>query len=493
MPLLYEQLADELEQLLVQRVYRPGDRLPSLRQLSLQKRLSISTVMHAMRVLEDRGLVEARPQAGFYVRHRPRALAPVAPSRQVEKPAYVGINNSLMQVLNAHERFGRVSLGSALPPPEMLPSDRVRRTLATVARRSPGLLANARYFEINEPGLLRQILRRASAWGRLDADEIVVTASCTEAISLCLRAVTKPGDTVAVESATYFVLLQLLESLGLKALEIPMDHQTGPSLDALELSIREGLCQACLFVPNVNNPIGSIMPDHHKQRLAELVARHDIPLIEDDIYGDLCFTAVRPRPVKAWDTAGNVLCCSSYSKTISPALRVGYVAAGKYTERVKFLKTVSSGVSSHLPQAVVADFLAGSGYDKQLRAMRRKLSQRLAQMAEAIASSFPEGCHVSEPGGGFVLWVRLPEGVDALPLHAAAIAEGIAFMPGSLFSASGRLRDHIRINCANPWTEAIADGVCRLGRLVEDAAGSPFRTDRGAGSPRVLPAVARSA
>ena len=167
------------------------------------------------------------------------------------------------------------------------------------------------------------------------------------------------------------------------------------------------------------------------------------------------------------------------------------VRANAFQKRFAQLPGVSEPEA--MPLGLAPDFLAGSGYDKQLRAMRRQLSQRLAQMAEAIASSFPEGCHVSEPGGGFVLWVRLPKGVDALPLHAAAIAEGIAFMPGSLFSASGRLRDHIRINCANPWTEAIADGVCRLGRLVEDAAGSPFRTDRGAGSPRVLPAVARSA
>lgn len=475
MPLLYEKLAEELAQLIAQRIFTPGERLPSIRQLALQKRLSISTVMHALRLLEDRGLVDARPQAGFYVRHRGRALASVATPSAVAKPAHVGINNLLMQVLDEHERHGRVALGSALPPPEMLPNDRVRRLVTKVAKRSPGLLANARYFEINEPGLLRQILRRASVWGRLDAEEIVVTASCTEAISLCLRAVTRPGDTVAVESATYFVLLQLLESLGLKALEIPMDSQNGPSLDALELSMREGLCQACLFVPNVNNPIGCVMPDAHKKRLADLASRYDIPLIEDDIYGDLCFAAERPRPVKAYDTSGNVLSCSSYSKTISASLRVGYAAAGKYAEKVGFLKTVSSGVSSHLPQAVVADFLAGSGYDKQLRGMRRQLFQRVAQMSDAIASSFPEGCYVSEPKGGFVLWVQLPDAVDALEMHATAIRQGIALMPGPLFSASGGLRDHIRINCANPWSDAIADGVARLGRIIASAADAGVR------------------
>jgi DNA-binding transcriptional MocR family regulator len=469
-PLLYERLAEELGQLIAQRVFTSGERLPSIRQLALQKRLSISTVMQAMRLLEDRGLIDAKPQSGFYVRHRNRAHARSSLSCSVQKPAYVGINNTLMQVLEAHEQHGTVALGSALPPPEMLPINGIKRTLASIAKRGSGLLANPGYFEINEPNLLRQILRRAAAWGAPDKEEIVVTASCTEAISLCLRAVTKPGDTVAVESATYFVLLQLLESLGLKALEIPMNGEAGPSLDALELSLREGLCQACLLVPNVSNPVGSIMPDASKKRLAELVSRYDIPLIEDDIYGDLCFSAQRPAPVKAFDASGNVLSCSSFSKTISPALRVGYVMAGKYAERVRFLKTVSSGASSHLPQAAVADFLSGSGYDKQLRAMRRLLSQRIARMSDAIASSFPEPCYISEPKGGFVLWIQLPEPVDAFELHAAAIRKGIAFMPGPLFSASGRLRDHMRINCANPWSDAIADGIRDLGELIASAA-----------------------
>ena len=464
--LLYEQLADEMGQLIAQRVYTVGERLPSIRQLALQKRLSISTVMQAMRLLEDRGLVDARPQAGFYVRQRSRPVAWTSMAGNEQKPAYVGINNVLMQVLKSHEQEGRVALGSALPPPEMLPTEKVRRAVGSVSRRNPDLLANARYFEINEPNLLHQIMRRTAVWGRVVADEIVVTASCTEAISLCLRAVTKPGDTVAVESATYFVLLQLLESLGLKALEIPVQSDTGPSLDALELALREGLCQACLLVPNVNNPVGSVMPEAAKKRLADLVSRYDVPLIEDDIYGELCFAPERPRPVKAYDTSGNVLLCTSFSKTISPALRVGYVVAGKYTEKVQFLKTISSGVSSHLPQAVVADLLGGGGYDKQLRTMRRVLSQRIAQMSEAVALSFPAQCFLSEPKGGFVLWVQLPASVDAWALHAAAISNGIAIMPGSLFSASGNLRDHIRINCANPWSRDIAEAIKKLGDIV---------------------------
>ena len=217
---LYEHLANELGGLIASRVLAPGDRLPSIRHLAQQKRLSVSTVMQALRLMEDRGLIDAKPQAGFYVRHRARTLAPVPESQDLKEPGYVGINNLLMRVLQANEGPHLVQLGSAWPPDELLPIKRMQRTVAGLVRRQPELLSKVSCVETNEPGFVRQLTRRALDWGQLDAGEIVVTSSCTEAISLCLRAVAKPGDTIAIESATYFVLLQLIESLGMKALEL---------------------------------------------------------------------------------------------------------------------------------------------------------------------------------------------------------------------------------------------------------------------------------
>lgn len=463
---LYEQLADEFGALIAGGVYAPGDRLPSIRHLAQQKRLSVSTVMQALHLLEDRGVIRAKPQAGFYVNHRARTMPSIAGSAKLSTPVHVGINNLLMQVLQTNKAARTVSLASALPPEDLLPLQRIQRTVGIVARRDSALFGKVGYFEMNEPGFMRQIIRRAVDWGRIEAGEIVATSSCTEAISLSLRAVAKPGDTVAVESATYFVLLQLLESLGLKALEIPTDPKTGPSLDALELALREGLCHACLLTPNSNNPFGSIMPEANKRRLAHLLSQYDVPLIEDDIYGDLCFTADRPWPVKAYDTTGNVLLCSSYSKTLGLASRVGYVAAGKYAQDVAFLKTVSSGVTSHLFQAVTAELIGTSAYDKGVRKMGRALQARIASMSDAVSTSFPDGCMVSEPQGGFVLWVQLPVQVNALDLHRSAAKEGLVFMPGQLFSASGRLKNYIRLNCGNPWSREIASAVEQLGHLV---------------------------
>ncbi|MYM23868.1 aminotransferase class I/II-fold pyridoxal phosphate-dependent enzyme [Duganella sp. FT135W] len=470
---LYEQLANELGGLIANRVFAPGDRLPSIRHLAQQKRLSVSTVLQALRLMEDRGLVEARPQAGYYVRHRPRMMAVMNDAPQLQEPAFVGIQNLLMRVLKANEDTALVQMGSSWPLGEMLPMKRMQKTVAAVARRDATLLSAVSCYETNYPEFARQIVRRAIDWGHVDPNEIVVTGSCTEAISLCLRAVAKPGDTIAIESATYFVLLQLIESLGMKALEIPTHPKTGPSIDALELALNASLVQAVLLIPNANNPLGCIMPEANKQRLAALVGKHNVPLIEDDVYGDLCFTPERPWPVKAYDASGNVMLCSSFSKAVSPGARVGYVLAGRYAQEVAVLKMVSSGATSHFFQAVLADFLTGSAYGNQLRKMRRALSQRIARMSDAICAAFPQQCTVSEPQGGFVVWVSLPGQVDALALHERAIAQGVAFMPGQLFSASGKYSNYLRLNCGNAWSPRVEAAIATLGELVHREADRP--------------------
>lgn len=467
----YEQLADELAAAIQARVVFPGERLPSIRRLAQQKHVSISTVLQALRLLEDRGLVEARPQAGYFVRLRTRLLKVVPINVTPQAPAPVGVINLLGEIISAHATEGRVRLGAALPMADLLPVARLQRCVASVARCSPALFANYGYFEANETSLVRQILRRSLEWGHLDPEQLIVTGSCTEAISLCLRAVTQPGDTVAIESATFFVLLQVLESLGLKALEIPTDPMTGVSVPALELAMREGLVKACLFIPNANNPTGSIMPETNKRQVAALAARYDVAVIEDDIYRELCFTSQQPWPIKAYDVTGHVMLCSSFAKILGPAVRVGYAAAGKYAARVAFLKTVSSGSTSCLNQAAVAEFIGGNGFANHMRKMRREMSRRIAAMTDAVEAAFPEQTQISSPQGGFVLWIELPSGVDALTLHAAALKEGIAFMPGPVFSASGSLRNHLRLNCANVVDHQIQRAVIQLGALVRAETG----------------------
>jgi len=469
--LLYENLAHEFAALIGEGRLRPGDRLPSVRRLAQQRKLSISTVIQALRTLESHGVVEARPQSGYYVRGRSaRILETPAITTAPAAPVDVGVNSRLLGVLRANEMPGMVPFGSALPAQELLLAPRLSRLYATIARKHPELLTSGSCSELSDAPFVKAVVRRSLEWGYpIASEELVATNSCTEAIMLCLRAVTKPGDTVAVESPTYFVMLQLLESLGLRALEIPTHPQTGVSLAALELATRDGQVAACLFIPNGANPLGAIIPDETKQAVADLLAVRKVPLIEDDIYGDVCFASERPRPIHAFDKSGNTMLCTSFSKTVSPAIRIGFVAAGRRSAQIALQKTLMSGKTSSLTQQVIAELLETRGFDVHLRTLRRRFSDQVARSRDAIARYFPAETRVTDPQGGFVLWLELPLIIDATALHRKAVAAGIAFVPGEMFSASGQYRNFIRLACGHPWSEQIDGALRKLGGLIHSS------------------------
>lgn len=468
--LRYEKLAAELEGMMADGALRHGDRLPSVRRLSQERRLSVSTVVQALRQLENRGLVEARPQSGYFVRRPGPTRAEPSPRATPETAVPVDVTERLVRVLQAGCKPLVAPLAAALPAPQLLPVAALQRLYAGIARRHPKLLEGGSHINMDEPALVRQLVRRSLAWGGpLASDEIVITNSCTEALGLCLRAVTKPGDTVAVESPGYYLMLQLLETLGLRALEIPTDPRHGVSVEALELASRQGGIAACLLVPNASNPLGSVMPDDKKRQLAALTAARGIALIEDDIYGDLHFGPQRPWPIKAFDTAGNVMLCSSFSKSLSPSLRIGFVAAGRYRPAIALQKTITSGGTNPITQNVLAEYLASTAFERHLRSLRRAYEQQVAAMQASVSRHFPAATRISQPQGGFVLWVELPENVNTSLIYERAIAENLAYVPGELFSASGMYRNCLRLNCGNPHTAEIDDALRRLGRIINAA------------------------
>ncbi|WP_434516272.1 PLP-dependent aminotransferase family protein [Dechloromonas sp. ARDL1] len=468
--LRYEKLADELARMMASGVLNHGDRLPSVRRLARERRVSVSTAVQAMRQLENQGLIEARPQSGFYVRRARMAHAEPLLRTTPDTPLAVDISQRLVRVMQAGIRPGVAPLAAALPASELMPVAALHRLYAGVARRHPDLLCSGSHINMDDPVLVRQLVRRSLAWGGpLAAEEFVITNSCTEALALCLRAVTKTGDTVAVESPAYYLMLQLLEKLGLRALEIPTDPRTGMSVEALDLATRNGGIAACLLVANGSNPLGSQMPDERKRALARLTAERGVAVIEDDIYGDLHLVEERPWPIKAFDSSGNVMLCSSFSKCLSPSLRVGYVAAGHRRGAVALQKTIGSGATNPITQRVLAEYLESGAYERHLRTLRRCYQAQVDAMSMAISRYFPSGTRISRPQGGFVLWIELPEGTDTTALYEQAVAENLAYVPGELFSASGMYRNCLRLNCGNPHTPQIEDAVRRLGLLFSGA------------------------
>ena len=464
---LYERVAHQITHLIDLGTLRPGDRIPSIRKLVRQQSVSVTTVLQAYQVLESRGLIEARPQSGFYVRAR-RWSPPPEPeiSRPPGRASKLNVASLVMEVVGALSQPGFVQLGAAVPPAEMLPTRELHRALASAARRQPAL-ANSCDPSIGLPALRVEIAQRVLEAGcSLSPDDVIITNGATEALHLCLRAVTRPGDTVAIESPTYFGILQVIEMLGLRACEIPTFPKEGVCLD--ELTARLACCRvkACVFMTNFSNPLGSCMPEEKKRRLVELLAARGIPLIEDDIYGSLAFGPTRPRVAKSYDTQGLVLLCSALTKTLAPGYRIGWAAPGKFRAEVHRLKHTSSLGNPMVTQLAVAEFLATGGYERHLRRLRRAYAQLVEQVSNSVARHSPAGTRITRPQGGHVLWVELPAKVDTLELHRAALANRITIAPGPIFSARQQYRNCLRLNCANPWTEKLELALVKLGGMV---------------------------
>lgn len=465
---LYEKVAGDIALLIKQGTFRPGDRIPSVRELSRQRKVSITTIMEAYRLLEDQGMVEGRPQSGYYVLSSflGKLLEPGI-SRPSKRPTTVSINELAMMVLSDTRNPNLVQLGAAIPNPDVLPVDKINRILSSTLRRHP--VQSISYA--GTPGIKAlqvQIARRALTAGcTLTPDDIIITSGCQEAVMLALRSICRPGDTVAIESPTYYMFLQTIEILGLKALEIPTHPRDGVCIDTLRYAIEHNTIRACLFMPNFHNPLGSCMPDARKKELVEMLSEYDIPLIEDDIYGDISFSYQRPKVAKAFDNTGNVLLCSSFSKTIAQGYRVGYIAPGSFRDEIQRLKYINNFATATPPQMAIADFLANGGYDHLLRNTRRVYARNSSLMAEAVGKHFPSGTKVTRPSGGYVLWVELPKHVDSMELFEEAIKSGIAIAPGPIFSSQPKYRHFIRLNAAN-WSETVKNAVATLGRLAKD-------------------------
>ena len=466
----YEALAADIAASIREGVLQPGDRLPSVRATSASRHVSPATVFEAYYLLEAQGLVASRPRSGYYVAANPRALPEPQRKSQPESEARpVEISAMVFDILRSAMSRDVVPLGSAFPSPLLFPLPRLGRVLANAATHMDP------WSTVDEltPGSLdlrRQIaLRYLRDGAQVGPDDILVTNGAMEALNLCLSATCQPGDAVVVESPCFYACLQALESHGLHAIEVATDPREGIDLDALEDALQRHRPKACWVMTNFQNPLGSAMPDAKKRALVELVTRHEVPLIEDDVYQELHF-GPRPAPTKAFDTDGWVLHCGSFSKSLAPGYRVGWVAGGRFAAQLARQKLTASIATSIPVQLALAKYLERGSYDRHLRALRATLQQQRDAYTAAIAEHYPAGTRVSRPNGGYFLWVELPEAADSLALRREAMAAGISVAPGPMFSASGAFRNCLRINAGHAFNQRAKDALQRVGQLAHQVA-----------------------
>ncbi len=466
-PLAYERVESKIEALIQKGTLRPGDRVPSVREICRREGVSKITAMQALSNLEAKSLVQARPRSGFFVQSLSRLPLPQSPEIPTQ-PREPRLSDDVAKVFRDIQKPATIPLGAGTPAAALLPTAEIARCVARASRLHATQFGGYSMSDTDLP-LRREIaLRLARSGGEVSPDEIVITNGCMDALNLSLRAVAKPGDTVMVETPTYFGLLQMIESLGMRALGVPATCDEGLDLHAFEKVLKTHQVAACMLIPSFGNPHGANLSNERRQAVVDIARKRKVLVIEDDIYGELGFAQPQPRPLKAMHRSEDVILCGSLSKSLSPGLRVGWAIAGRHAENVRRLRWITSITTPHVTALAAADYLRSGGFDRHLRSLRKTLETQTCRVSNAIAKSFPQGTGLSRPTGGYFLWAELPWRIDSMKLRDAAIEKNISICPGPIFSVEGEFRNFIRLNCALGLDEKVISAIETLGGLAQE-------------------------
>jgi DNA-binding transcriptional MocR family regulator len=467
----YERLAEEISSQIRAGVLQAGDRVPSVRAFSRSRGFSSNTVLQAYHFLEDRGEIRARSRSGYFVSAEAATRANQATGALRTRPVRARSTEDLVyEVFETARLRSHVHFGNAWPSAQLFPMKRLARAFHASARKL-SLDAMPPYYPRENTELRRHIARRSLEWGFSgNLQEVVITAGALEALNLCLRAVAKPGDLVAIESATLYGVRSAVERFGLRAIEIPTHLRDGVSLPALVSALKKNPVRACVFMPTFHHPLGSLMPEEKKRELVRLLASRDIPLIENDVMGELYYGQSRPKPAKAFDRKGLVLYCSSFSKCLAPGYGVGWALPGKFTRTVQRAKWTSNTVSGLPNQEAITQFLQHGGYEHHLRRLRRSLAALQRLTVQAVTRSFPSGTSISRPAGGYLAWIQLPKKVSSVAAYRVALENKITIAPGPIFSARADYENCFRLNYGQEWSPRVEEAIATLGRIVASLA-----------------------
>ncbi len=465
----YIRISKAIEHLINKEVLQVGDKIPSIREVCREHGVSMSTALQAFYDLEAKSLIESRPQSGFYVIFSPRKYPGLPSTSQPGKASLACQPDDIVKLaFDSLNKKNITLLSLGVPANELLPIAKLNKAMGKAVRQLPDSGSGYESLEGNIK-LRRQIARQAFAWeGRITEKDIITTSGCLHAIMLSMLALTQPGDTIAVESPVYFGIIQLAQQLRLKVIEIPTHPITGIEIDQLKKTLPQYKIKLCLLISNFSNPLGSCMPDEHKKEVVRLLEHYNIPLIEDDLYADTYFGARRPKSCKTYDESGNVLWCGSFSKTIAPGYRVGWVAPGKYHKEILRLKMATGISSTTLTHEAIGDILENGRYENHLRKIRQILRANCMQYIRAISEYFPEGTRVSHPEGGIFVWVEFDKKNKVMDLYHNALRHKISIAPGKLFTLGDQFDNCARLSYALPWDLKLDNSLKILGKLARE-------------------------
>jgi DNA-binding transcriptional MocR family regulator len=462
---LYLNIANHIELQIKSDVLKVGDKLASLRTICHEKGVSLSTASQAYFELESRGLIESRPQSGYYVSYAHKHFRNIPQTSQPIIAKTEDDTENLIFTVSQNVSKSKIELSTGVPSIELLPVAKLNKAIVNATRSLKGCGLN--YDKYGNENLKKQIALRSLMWGgKLKEDDIITTSGSMEAISFCMLALAERGDTIVVESPVYFGILHLAKSLGLNVMELPTNPITGIEIDALKKALEKKKVKLCLLVSNFSNPLGSCMPDENKKAVVKLIEKHNVPLIEDDLFGDLYFGNHRPSCCKSFDESGMVLLCSSFSKTLAPGYRVGWVAPGKFKEKIARTKYYHTLYTTSITHEAIGSFLENDRYENHLRKLRQTLHRNSLQFLRCVSQYFPEDTKVTIPQGGLHLWVELNEAINTIDLYNKAMDNKISIAPGRMFTLQNQYNNCLKLNCGLVWSEKVEAALKTLGKLA---------------------------
>lgn len=464
---VYLRIADDIGVQILNGSLKRGDKLSSIRVVSAERGVSISTVIKAFVELEKRGMVLSRPKSGFvvnYVQKLPDTPSVTVPGRRMNPDDI----EEIIETVYKERKSCKVLFSGGTLPKEMLPVARLNKSMTAAMR---DLEDSGTGYDLKGNHRLKELIAgRSVLWGgRIRPSEVITTAGCMEAIAFSMIALCQRGDTIVVESPLYYGILQLAANLGLKVIELPTHPLYGVEIDALKKTVSTQKISLCILVTNFNNPYGCCMPDEHKKEVVKLLEKYGVPLLEDDEYGELHFEDKRPVNCKTFDESGNVIWCGSFSKTLAPGYRVGWLSAGKYSEKIARIKSYHSISGNTLAQEAITHFIEHNRYDHHLRQLRRTLYNNSLQYIRCVSDYFPDNIKVSQPKGGFVMWVEMEKQHNAIDLYQKALRHKISIAPGRMYTLQNQYNNCFRLSYGMVWNDELEEALKTLGHLIKKA------------------------
>lgn len=463
----YEKIIDYIQSAINKGVLKFNGKLPSLRKISTEFDCAISVAMQAYTELEVRGRIYAVEKSGFFVSEQSKHNIPSPQKEKHKLESEISKSNNLTKmVIDLSINKSVVNFGAGVPDQAILPINRLKKSFIKISKEQPQLLSQ--YSCVNGFEKLRQELAylMLNKGVNVSSEELIITNGCSEAVAIAIKAVTSAGDTIAIESPVFFGIINILEQLERKVIELPTSPDKGIDLVTLEQLIKNKKVSACIITATFQNPLGHIMPQASKRKLVDLAARYNIPIIEDDLYGECSFNNKNYHPLKYYDYADIVLYCSSFSKTLSPGSRIGWLIPSQYKLQCESIKIAETFGGPVIVQAAMADFLHENGYEYHIKRLRKFISVQTHQVKQFILKYFPSDIKVTNPQGGYFLWIELNKNINTMELFHEAIKNNISIIPGPVFSTSNKYNNCFRISCGSPITEKIEHGIKKLAKMI---------------------------